>query len=106
MQQTWYGIARKCGECDTDSNLHEVAFSADSELQFAFYCPKCKKSFGWRVFSAQLQHDAMCRDLAKCHKGKVVPITAPAILTPEDFTEEDQKLLKLMNIIPPKDTIQ
>lgn len=100
MQQTWYGIARKC-DCGTDTNLYEVAFSADTELRFAFYCPKCRKSFGWRVFAAQLQHDAMCRDMAK---GK--PVTAPVVLTPEDFSDEDLKILKLMNITPPKETIQ
>lgn len=101
MQMKWYGVARKCAECDTDSNLYEVAFSSDSELRFAFVCPKCKKSFGWRVFASQLAHDALIRDLSKCHTGKVIPAEAPAVIRTEDFTEEDLKLFKLMNITPP-----
>jgi hypothetical protein len=99
----WYGVARSCDECKTEGNLYQLAFSADGELHFSFYCPKCKKPFHWRIFATQLAHDAMCRDLMKCHHSKkVVPVANPPIITPEDFTEEDLKLFKLMNITPPK----
>jgi len=101
VQQTWYGIARKCGECETDSNLHEMAFSADGELSFAFYCPKCKKDFVWRVFACQLQRDALVRDLEKCHKGKIQPVVALPVITPKEFTDEDLKTLKDFFITPP-----
>ena len=101
-QMTWYAIARKCGECDTDSNLHEMAFSADGELAISFYCPKCKKDFTWRVYACQLQHDALWRDMAKCHKGRVQPAVALPVITQENFSDEDVKFLKMLNINPPK----
>ena len=86
---TWYGVARKC-ECDTDGNLYQFAFSADGEFLFSFYCPKCKKPFHWRIYASQLQHDALCRDVVKSRRGKVIP---ESIIPPEKLSDKDKKLL-------------
>ena len=103
IPQTWYGLARSCDECKTEGNLYQFAFSADSEYIISFFCPKCKKPYHWRVFASQLAHDAMCRDIMKCHpKAKVVAVATQPIVTPEDFTEDDLKLFKELNITPPK----
>ena len=98
----WYGVVRPCQECQTEGNLFQVGYSADGETLFSFFCPKCKKQFHWRIFFTQLVHDALCRDIMKCHETKkVVPVATHPVITPEDFTEEDLKLFKLMNITPP-----
>jgi hypothetical protein len=103
IPQTWYGVTRTCEECKTDGNLFEFAFAADGEFYLSFFCPTCKKPFHWRVFASQLAHDAFCRDMVKYNsKKKILPVASPPIITPENFTEDDMKLFRELNITPPK----
>lgn len=102
MEMQWWGATIQCPECKCDTVLQIAMFSADGELKFTFWCPKCKELYHWRVFATSLQHQAFINDMEKAQRVIPVsrPLKPPLQIPPEKISEEDRNFMKDFHIDP------
>ena len=93
MEKFWWGTSCICPECKVDCTLQVVFFAADGQLQFTYWCPKCKEILRWEVYATQLAHQALLNDMKKARKAPptIQPVQPPLRLKPPLLTEKDKK---------------
>jgi len=93
MEKFWWGTSCICPECKVDCTLQVVFFAADGQLQFTYWCPKCKEILRWEVYATQLAHQALLNDMKKARKAPLTiqPVQPPLRLKPPLLTEKDKK---------------
>ena len=93
MKKHWWGTFLHCPECKSECILQLMFFAADGELQFKYWCPKCKEIYQWDVYATQLAHQALLNDMENDRKNPptIQPVKPPLRLKPPLMTEEDKK---------------
>ena len=108
--QSWYAVSIGCPECQSDTHLQFVLYSADGELAFHFRCDACRDTVVYRVFGQALAHRALMNDLAKAFAQKdarkAKGVLVPPVTQTESLSTDDMKLLKEFHIEPEDGSLQ
>ena len=93
MEKFWWGTSCICPECKVDCTLQVVFFAADGQLQFTYWCPKCKEILRWEVYATQLAHQALLNDMKKARKAPLTiqPVQPPLRLKPPLISDQDKE---------------
>lgn len=94
MKTRWWKLKILCPQCQIETNMAEMEYSADGEMKFHFVCPKCRQDIGWNTFSTVLQHLALVYDLQTMSKGDAPPTPPTPQRTPTEKKESDDDFLK------------
>jgi len=89
----WWGAVCTCPECKVECTLQVAFFKADGQLQYTYWCPKCKEIYNWEVYASQVAHQALMNDMEKARKAPptIQPVQPPLRLKPPLLTEKDKK---------------
>ena len=91
MNHQWWYTGIKCPKCEGDPTLQMVAYAADGELRFSYYCVTCKEMLHWRIYSSALAIRALMLDLEHNTPVESKPVKPPLRLKPPLLTEKDKE---------------
>jgi hypothetical protein len=99
MSSNWWLLICPCPTCKGDANVLQIGYSADGELKFFFFCPKCNKPFDQKIYDTTLRIKAKQKDEARDKRTKpqkqLPPINGVQL---PPFSEDDIAFLKKCNI--------
>ena len=89
----WWSASCTCPECKVECTLQVSFFKADGQLQFTYWCHKCKELYNWEVYASQVAHQALMNDMEKARKAPLTiqPVQPPLRLKPPLVSDKDKK---------------
>lgn len=95
MNVKWHKLNLMCATCNEEPSITEVLTSADGEIGFNMYCPKCQKECYYLTTGAKLIHKSLILDIMEVRQIKPVK---PPLKKKEDHRAEDHDFLKGLGI--------